>query len=141
MIAARHAKDKEAAEMARQLADGSLDGVGFGHASHVRVARWYVAEYGAYEALGLFSRHLREYAESLGSTKYNQTITWALLLTIAERVAAAPAGQTWEEFAADNLDLLEFPGVLDALYTRETLHSPRARTHFVMPDRVLAVAV
>ncbi|MEN8376049.1 MAG: hypothetical protein ABFS34_11425, partial [Gemmatimonadota bacterium] len=84
MIDAPNRVDVEAAEMARQLADGSLDGSGFGHADHVRLARWYVVEYGAYDALGLFSRHLREYAESMGSAKYNQTITWALLLTIAE---------------------------------------------------------
>ncbi len=126
--------DRDAKALAARLEDGSLDAAGFRHADHVRLARWYVAEYGTYGALGRFSGALRAYAESKGSRKYHQTVTWALLLVIAERVDAAPPGQTWDEFAAANADLLEYPGVLRGLYREDTLASARARAAFVMPD-------
>lgn len=132
--------DREAAALALRLEDGSLDAGSFRHADHVRLARWYVTQYGTYGALGAFSGALRAYAESRGSRKYHQTVTWALLLVIAERVDAAPPGQTWDEFAAANGDLLEYPGVLSGLYRDETLASTRARARFVMPDRCAPAA-
>jgi hypothetical protein len=125
-----------AAVLARQLEDGTLDGAAFRHAEHVRLGRWYVQRYGLATALARFSQSVRRFAESHGSSKYHETITWAFLLLIAERVQEASPDQTWDEFARDNADLLEFPGILTRLYHQETLHSARAKTHFVLPDRL-----
>lgn len=126
--------DHVAADLAGQLEDGTLDGGTFPHADHVRVARWYVRTYGPAEALSRFSAAVRRFAESKGSTKYHETITWALLILIADREARAATDQTWESFAATNADLLEYPGVLHRWYRPETLATPHAKAHFVLPD-------
>jgi hypothetical protein len=102
----------------------------------VRLGRWYVQRYGTAAALARFSASLRRFAESHGSTKYHETITWAYLLVIADRLAEAPADQSWDAFAAANPDLLRFPGVVGDLYRPETLQSAQARARFRMPDRL-----
>ena len=65
---------------------------------------------------------------------YHETITWAFLLIVAERLAREPA-ETWDAFAADNADLLSWqPSILDRYYSKELLGSALARATFVMPD-------
>ena len=116
--------------------DGSFPGDQFHHEQHVHVAFLFVRRHGMPAALGEFSTALKAFAVAKGMPKlYHETITWAYLLLIAERLAKAPAGG-WEEFAAANGDLLAWkPSVLDRYYTPETLWSELARTTFLMPDR------
>jgi len=80
---------------------------------------------------------LKRFAAAQGKKQlYHETITWAYLLLIRERMARAGRAETWEEFARHNPDLLTWKGgVLATLYRQETLDSDRARHTFVLPDR------
>jgi hypothetical protein len=110
---------------------------GFHHADHVRVAFAYVSRFPILEAVEKFSAALKRFARSKGKPNlYHETITWAYLLLIRERLARAGSAQTWEEFGAHNPDLLIWKGgVLATLYRQETLDSDLARQVFVLPDR------
>jgi hypothetical protein len=111
----------------------------FHHHEHVRVAWMYVQRDGVARAMATFSDALKRFAVAKGKPNlYHETITFAYLLLIGERLARKPAA-TWEEFAKENPDLLTWkPGVLDRYYTDSLLWSDLARATFVMPDRVNA---
>jgi hypothetical protein len=123
-------------ELLARFEDGSLPDGGFHHEQHVRVAWMFVCRYGMPDALGRFSQALKRFAEAKGAVGlYHETITWAYLLLVAERIARGP-GDTWDRFAAANPDLLTWkPSLLTRYYTAETLRSDLARQVFVMPDR------
>ncbi len=110
----------------------------FHHADHVRVAFAYVSELSLLDAIARFSAALKRFALSKGKPNlYHETITWAYLLLIHERVVRAGRVQPWEEFAAGNPDLLVWKGgVLTTLYRQETLDSDLARQTFILPDRI-----
>lgn len=107
----------------------------FHHAQHVRVAWLFVRTHGMPAALGEFTTAIKRFAEAKGAHGlYHETITWAFLLIVSERLARAPADD-WTAFAAENADLLSWkPSVLDRYYSKELLGSALARTTFVMPD-------
>lgn len=109
----------------------------FHHADHVRLAFEYLARYPVLDALEKFSTALKRFAAAKGkSGLYHETITWAFLFLIRERMARAGHEPSWEEFADHNPDLLVFRGgILDRLYTKETLESPFARSTFVLPGQ------
>lgn len=116
--------------------DGSFPGDQFHHEQHVHVAFLFVRRYGMPQALGEFATALKAFAVAKGMPKlYHETITWAYLLLISERLARMPV-ECWADFAAANGDLLTWkPSLLDRYYTPETLWSELARTTFLMPDR------
>ena len=124
-------------ELIQQFEDGATPAGTFHHADHVRLAFAYLCRYSALEALQRFSDALKRFAAAQGKAqRYHETITWAYLLLIRERIARAGCAQTWEEFAARNPDLLLWKGgVLTTLYRQETLDSDLARQTFVLPDR------
>ena len=104
----------------------------FTHRSHVRLAWLYLRDRSLLEALPHFSSGLKRYAASLGATgKYHETITWAYLFLIHERMQRSTAA-TFDEFAATNDDL--FTEILTRYYSPALLDSALARTAFVMPD-------
>ncbi len=104
----------------------------FPHRAHVRLAWLYLREGSLLEALTRFVEGLKRYAGSLGASgKYHETVTWAYMFLIHERMARAEAA-TFDEFAAANDDL--FNGVLEKYYRKETLSSDLARQTFLMPD-------
>ena len=109
----------------------------FRHPEHVRVAFLYLTEYPVLEALQAFSRALQRFAAAHGKSKlYHETITWAYIFLIQERMARAGRTQNWEEFARNNPDLLTWKdGVLTRFYREETLRSDLAKEIFVFPDR------
>jgi hypothetical protein len=109
----------------------------FRHAVHVRVAFLYLAALPALEALQAFSRGLQRFAAVHGkSNLYHETITWAYIFLIRERMARTGTAQTWEKFASENQDLLIWKGgVLSRLYQQQTLTSDLARRVFVLPDK------
>ncbi len=125
------------ADLLARFEDTTLPKEAFPHAQHVRVAWMFVRRFGMPEALGRFSEALKRFAVAKGKPElYHQTITWAYLLLIAERLARGEA-VTWDAFAAANPDLLTWkPSLLDRYYTTETLWSDLARRTFVMPDRM-----
>jgi hypothetical protein len=111
----------------------TLPAAEFDHRQHVRLAWLYLAGEPLLEALRHFAETLKRYAASLGATtKYHETITFAFLFLIHERMQRRPAA-TFDEFADANADLFE--PILDRYYRPETLASPLARATFVMPDR------
>ena len=123
-------------ELLEKFEDGSLPLAEFHHEQHVRVAFLYLCKYPLLEVLARFPANLKRYAAIHGKNGlYHETITWAYLFVVGERVARAAEKQTWEEFRVANLDLFDREAPLLRRYYRdETLASALARERFVMPD-------
>jgi hypothetical protein len=116
---------------------GTLPEEQFHHPDHVRAAWLLLQEDAPAAALHRFSSALKRFAAAKGKTRlYHETITWAYLFLINERVQRSGGRLDWDEFAAANPDLLTWrPSVLDRYYTPETLGSELARSVFLLPDR------
>jgi hypothetical protein len=125
------------AEFLAAFEDATLPEACFHHRDHVRLVWLYLQRYPAVDVLVRFSAGLHRLARAFGKAGlYHETITWAYVLLIHERMARAPGDGTWEGFAAANPDLLAWqPSVLAAYYRKETLGSDLARRVFVLPDR------
>jgi len=110
----------------------------FHHRDHVRAAFLYLKQGNPATAIARFSESLKRFATSLGKTNlYHETITWAYLLLIHERMARSEDVRDFEAFAERNADLFAWrPSVLDRYYREETLRSELARRVFVLPDRL-----
>lgn len=117
--------------------DASLPEDRFHHADHVRAAWLLLQEASPTEALDRFSAALKRFAAAKGRIGlYHETITWAYLLLINERLERGGRPSGWDEFAESNQDVLTWrPGVLDRYYAPETLESDFARRVFVLPAR------
>ncbi|MEO8380064.1 MAG: hypothetical protein ABI779_10415 [Acidobacteriota bacterium] len=110
----------------------TLPAAEFSHRAHVRLAWLYLREQPLLEALPRFANGLKRYATHLGAAaKYHETITWAYLFLIHERMQGSTAA-TFDEFAGTNVDL--FTEILSRYYSPALLGSVLARTTFVMPD-------
>lgn len=107
----------------------------FHHREHVRLAWVYLREAPLLEALTRFTESLKRFAAHVGSAGlYHETITFAFLFLIHERMQRG-AAPTFDEFAAANPDLFAWkPSILERYYRAETLQSEIARRTFVMPD-------
>jgi hypothetical protein len=104
----------------------------FHHRNHVRMAWIYLRERPVLDALATFVASLKRYATSLGAaTKYHETITFAFVFLIHERMQRRELAD-FEAFAEANADL--FNGILTRYYNAETLASDLARERFVLPD-------
>jgi hypothetical protein len=103
----------------------TLPNSAFHHQDHVRLAWIYLRRHPPLEALERFAEGLRRFATFNGHPGlYHETITWAFLLLIRERMERGAAGGTWEDFAAAHPDLLSWkPSVLNRYYQPETLGS------------------
>ncbi len=105
------------------------------HRQHVQVAWWLLRAAPPLPAMERFVGDLRRYAAHIGKPElYHETITWAYLLLINERLERAGRQRSWEQFARDHAELLA-PALLHAYYRPETLASELARRVFVFPDR------
>jgi hypothetical protein len=97
-----------------------------------------------HERLDLLLRHVATLLARFATTHgkpglYHETITWAFLLLIRERMARTGHQQTWTEFVACNKDLLSWKeNILNKYYHDETLHSDLARSTFLFPDKISA---
>jgi hypothetical protein len=109
----------------------------FHHEEHVRVAFLYLSRYSPLQALERFSSTLMRFAAAHGkSTRYNETVTWAYILLIRDRLARAGRPQSWPEFRAGNADLFDRTrDILTKYYQTETLQSELAKRTFLFPDR------
>jgi hypothetical protein len=105
----------------------------FHHRDHVRAAWCYLGELPLLEALERFTTSLKRFASAKGQPQlYHETITWAYVFLIHERMQD---GESWDAFADRNADLFSWrPSILDRLYRPETIQSERARRSFVLPD-------
>lgn len=104
----------------------------FKHKDHIKLAWAYLHEYSTSQAIDKFSSALKAFAAKQGATDlYHETITWAYLLIIAERLNK---DDSWESFAAQNPDLFVWPnGVLNSYYSPELLKTARAKGRFILP--------
>ena len=128
------------------LESGCLPRDAFRHADHVRAAFLYLRQFPALEALDRFSAALKRRAATNGhAALYHETITWAFVLLIRERIERGMRDgkrpPAWAEFAAGNADLLSWnDNILKTYYCDETLASDFARRTFTLPDRALQAA-
>jgi hypothetical protein len=115
---------------------GAVPAESFHHADHVRLAFAYLSRYSVVQALEKFATALKRFAAVQGKPQlYNETITFAYLFLIRERMVRSPVSG-WEEFSSLNPDLLIWKrGILDLFYREETLKSELAKTVFLFPDK------
>lgn len=109
----------------------------FPHREHVRLAWIYLRDYPTLTALSKFCDGLKRFAASVGKPDlYHETITWAYLLLIRERMEKTVAWESWEDFAEKNGDLLDWQSnILKRYYREETLQSDLAKRVFLFPDK------
>jgi hypothetical protein len=109
----------------------------FHHADHLHAAWLYLTRVPLTQAIARFSEVLRAYAASQGKAdRYHETVTWAYLLLLNERIRRPSSPATWEHFEALHPDLFDWKNsILLRYYRQETLDSPLARQVFLMPDR------
>jgi len=124
-------------ELLEQFECGSLPNQSFHHRDHVRVAFLYLSKYPVLDTLQAFCKALQRFAAAHGKPKlYHETVTWAYIFLIRERMARAGTRESWDEFARNNPDLLTWKnGLLNRYYREETLASELAKTMFIFPDR------
>jgi len=117
---------------------GTLPEELFRHRDHVRAAWLLLRQDPPAAALARFSAALKRFAAAHGKSRlYHETITWAYLLLIRERMGRMAVGDDWGAFARRNPDLLTWrPSILDTYYQPETLRSDLARRVFLFPDRL-----
>lgn len=115
----------------------TLPNEAFHHEEHVRVAFLYLSRYPVLEALERFSTALGRFAAAHGKTTlYSETVTWAYILLIRERLARSGGEQIWSDFRAANPDLFDREhDILKEYYQPETLQSDLAKRTFLFPDR------
>jgi hypothetical protein len=125
-------------ELISQFENCTIPNDSFRHADHVRTAFLYVSRYPAIEALERFSASLRCFAAAHGKPdRYNETITWAYLFLIRERIARTGGTLSWLEFAQANPDLLNWrDSILGNYYRADTLTSELAKRVFLFPDKL-----
>jgi hypothetical protein len=130
-----HLDDDALVERFEALAIAPAD---FGHPEHVRLAFALLRREPDFGAAALrFRAALRRFADAVGATaKYHETLTWAYLALVAERMAADPAERSLE-WIARHPDLLDHRGGALARYydVAAVTASPVARAVFVLPRR------
>ena len=129
-------------ELLSRFEAATLPTESFHHCDHVRAAFLYLSRYPALEALERFFSALKNFAAANGKPdRYNETVTWAFLLLIRERIARAGVAQTWTQFADANPDLLTWrENILKKYYREETLSSDLAKGTFLFPDKCAPTA-
>lgn len=125
-------------EFVARFEEATLSNESFHHRDHVRMAFLYLCRYPALEAVQRFSLALARFAAAKGKPDlYNETVTWAFLFLIRERMARGGDNHTWEQFAAQNADLLSWENnILRRYYREATLQSDLAKNTFLLPDRL-----
>ena len=121
-------------EIIRGFEDCTLSAASFGHREHLRVAWAYLRAHSFADAAARFATNLRRFADAHGASgKYHETVTWAYMAILHERMHASRE-LSFDELLAKNPDLLDHEhGALRAHYDRATLASDLARAVFVLP--------
>ncbi len=132
--------DNQDDELIRQFEDCSLPLDLFRHSVHIQIAFLYLCRYTVLDVLDRFPEALKRYAAAHGKAGlYHETITWAYILLIQERMTRAGQPLRWVEFKLTNPDLLNWSeSILKQYYRDETLWSEMARKIFLFPDRARA---
>lgn len=124
-------------DLLKGFEDGTLPAEKFHHQEHVKITWMYLQRYCVLEALTRFSANLKKFAAAQGKPDlYHETLTWAYVFLIYERMQDGACDREWDEFAAANKDLLDWNArILDKHYSNERLCSALARRAFVLPDK------
>jgi hypothetical protein len=123
-------------EFISRFENATLPPADFHHGEHVRVVWLYLQRYSVLETLERFSESLKRFAAANGKASlYHETITWAYVFLINERVSRAPQ-QSWPEFRESHSDLFDWKrSILKSYYEENTLQSDLARKIFLFPDK------
>lgn len=120
-------------DITRAFMAHAIDNSTFHHAEHVRVAFDLLREFDFIDAAAIYAKGIRAIATKAGALrKFNLTITYAFMSLIAEKMAASPQEVDFEEFVAENPDLMS-KGALAGWYSDERLNSDTARSIFLLP--------
>jgi hypothetical protein len=123
-------------ELVRAFEGLTLPAAQFHHREHVLVAFRYLQAGSLLEALPRFTAALRRFAEANGVGHiYHETVTWAFLVLMNERLERMGRATTWQAFVDGNPDLLR-KDCLAAHYSRDALASPLARRVFLLPNGI-----
>lgn len=114
----------------------------FGHRQHVQLTWTYLQRMPVEELLIRIRKNLKRFAAHHGAHDlYHETITWAFVLLIHDRMRRGSADGSFEAFRARCPELFEYrPSILDRYYSKTTLQSPLARNTFLWPDRAFTDA-
>ena len=106
------------------------------HREKVRLAYAMLRDADFGEAAVRFRRGLKRFAEAAGApTKYHETLTWAYLAVVNQRMSEGATASS-QELIARHPDLLDPVAALAPYYdVAATLASPLARRVFVLPGR------
>jgi hypothetical protein len=124
-------------ELISRFEDCTLPAESFHHADHIRVVWLYLRRHSVLETLERFGEGLKRFATANGKARlYHETISWAHVLLINERLQRDDAAKGWQEFAEANKDLFDWKNsILKSYYRDDTLRSELARKVFVFPDK------
>jgi hypothetical protein len=126
------------AELLEGFEQCTLANSAFHHEDHIRVAFLYLSSLPVLQALQRFQDCLTRFAQTHGKADlYNETVTWAYILLIRERMVRAGYPQDWSAFKASNPDLFDRSRhILSRYYRSETLKSSLAKSTFLFPDKL-----
>src|SRR5437867_4661536 len=103
---ARGAEEMTERELIARFESCAVPNAGFHHRDHVQVVWAYLREMPVVEALSRFTTSLKRFAVHHGKTMlYHETITWAYVALVHERMEQHP-GVGCDEFCRRNPDLL-----------------------------------
>ena len=124
-------------ELIERFESCTLAGADFHHRDHVKVVWLYLRCNSVLETLGRFAAGLKRFANANGKPNlYHETVTWAYVFLIQERMQRHGGEQSWPDFVEGNADLFDWKdNILKSYYRDETLSSETARRTFVFPDR------
>jgi len=125
-------------ELIERFESCTLAGADFHHRDHVKVVWLYLRGNSVLETLARFGAGLKRFAKANGKPNiYHETITWAYVFLIHERMERNRDEQSWPGFVEANPDLFDWKdNILKSYYQIETLSSERARRTFVLPDKL-----
>ncbi|HEY2747884.1 MAG TPA: hypothetical protein VGL86_24850, partial [Polyangia bacterium] len=102
------ASDDAVARLVAAFEDCTLPATEFHHRQHLQVAWWLLGVEPPLAAMARFVASLRRYAAHIGKPElYHETITWAYLLLVNERLERGGRGRSWDEFARAHPELFE----------------------------------
>ena len=122
----------------RSFETGTIAAKDFHHREHIKVVWLYLQRFSVLETLAKFSEGLKRFASANGKANlYHETITWAYVFLIHERISRRHGEQTWQEFIDSNADLFDWKvSILLSYYEEVTLRSDLARKTFILPDKI-----
>lgn len=118
-------------ELMARFLKGGIDNRAFHHRDHLRVAFAMLQVMPFADAASLYARGLKAIASRAGAPeKYHETITFAFLSLVAERMDGY---SSFDVFLDANPDLLD-RRILERWYRPKHLYSDAARQTFLLPE-------